>query len=103
MHWVGCLWYLLVKDGRVGYWLPPRQMDSGITDFYDVGLWSKYSVVFYYAMLLLVGNEVAPVNTPQTVYSSAIVIIGSITMAFIFGNMAALMAELNSKENAFHD
>ena len=34
VHWVGCLWYMLV-DTRDS-WLPPKDLDAGFTDFYDI-------------------------------------------------------------------
>jgi len=58
-------------------------------------------VVFYYAILLIVGNESAPRTTAQTVYSSLVVMLGAIVTAFIFGNMAALMATINKKDSHF--
>jgi len=59
--------------------------------------------MFYYGFLMLVGNEAAPRSTAQTVFSSLVIIAGSIIFAFIFGNMAALMASMNQKESAFQD
>lgn len=70
-------------------------LDSGETIFYKVGNGYRYSTVFYYAILLLVGNEAAPTTLGQTIFASMVVIMGSITTAFIFGNMAALMAAMN--------
>ena len=92
VHWVGCIWYILVRNS---HWVPPKDLDSGETNFYKVSLGYQYSYVFYYAILLLVGNESAPVTMTQTIFSSLVVIMGSIITAFIFGNMAALMAAMN--------
>jgi len=80
---------------RKSNWIPPKDLDSGETNFYEVSEGYQYSYVFYYAILLLVGNESAPVTMGQTIFSSLIVIMGSIITAFIFGNMAALMAAMN--------
>lgn len=82
-------------------WLPPKDLDSGETDFYELGNFNKYTVVFYYAILLIVGNESAPRTTEQTIFSSLVVIMGAIVTAFIFGNMAALMATINKKDSHF--
>ena len=43
-------------------WLPPKDLDAGFTTFYDISRMEQYSVVFYYAILLIVGNEAAPRN-----------------------------------------
>ena len=34
VHWIGCSWYMLV-DARDS-WLPPKDLDAGETDFYDI-------------------------------------------------------------------
>jgi CRP-like cAMP-binding protein len=84
-------------------WLPPKDLDAGVTDFYDINTFGKYTVVFYYAILLIVGNESAPRDTSQTVFASLVVIMGAIVTAFIFGNMAALMATINKKDSHFQE
>jgi hypothetical protein len=101
VHWIGCIWYMLVSDKDS--WLPPKDLDAGETNFYDIGSMRQYTVVFYYAILLIVGNESAPRTTEQTIFSSLVVIIGAIVTAFIFGNMAALMATINKKDSHFQE
>ena len=51
--------------------------------------------------MLLVGNEIDPTEELQTIVASLIIIMGSITTAFIFGNIAALMASINQKDSKF--
>jgi flagellar motor component MotA len=58
-------------------------------------------MVFYYAILLIVGGEICPISITQTVIASLVIIIGSIVTAFIFGNMAAIMATINKKDSHF--
>ena len=60
-------------------------------------------MVFYYAILLIVGNEAAPRDVYQTIFGSLVVIMGAIVTAFIFGNMAALMANINKKDSTFQE
>lgn len=97
VHWIACILYILVSDKDS--WLPPKDLDSGETDFYDISDFKQYTVVFYYAILLIVGNESAPRSTNQTIFSSLVVIMGAIVTAFVFGNMAALMATINKKDS----
>ena len=54
-------------------------------------------------MLLLVGSDILPMNGGQYFYGSIIVIFGSILQAFLFGNMAALMASINLKDNRMQE
>lgn len=101
VHWIGCIWYMLVS--AEDSWVPPKDLDSGITNFYRINSFRQYTVVFYYAILLIVGNESAPKTTEQTIFSSLVVIMGAIVTAFIFGNMAALMATINKKDSHFQE
>jgi hypothetical protein len=55
--------------------------------------------VFYYALLLMLGNEIAPVSTLQIVFASALAIFGALFGAFLFGNMAALMEAMNRRDD----
>ena len=58
-------------------------------------MFGKYIEVFYYAVLLMMGNDIAPQTVTQTVYSSLMAIFGSLYGAFLFGNMATLMDSMN--------
>lgn len=49
----------------------------------------------------MVGNELAPMNNLQTIFATFVVIAGALLSAFIFGNMAALMATMNRKKGYF--
>jgi hypothetical protein len=100
VHWLGCIWYILVND-NLKNWIPPKDLDSGETDFFEIGMWEQYSVVFYYGILLIVGNEVAPRTTIQTIFAALVIVVGSLFTAFIFGNMAALLAAMNKKDELF--
>ena len=111
VHWIACVWYLLVKERNS--WIPPKDLDYTARvvhkdlwtklDFYDETLWFRYITCFYYSILTMVGNEIAPRNSYQTLASSLIIITGAIVSAFIFGNMAALMATMNKKSTHFDE
>ena len=51
----------------------------------------------------MVGNELAPRTNVQTIFATIVVISGALLSAFIFGNMAALMATMNRKSNHFDE
>ena len=83
--------------------MPPFDANYGTTKFYQYEMWSQYAVVFYYAMILLVGGEIDPMKLSQTAVASFVVLIGQIATTFLFGNMAALMAAINAKDNQFQE
>jgi len=110
VHWIACLWFLLVNEP--GSWVPPKDLDYVArvdnplwtkTDFYDLSIEKKYATVFYYSVLMMVGNEISPRTSFQTFFSSMIIITGAVVSAFIFGNMAALMATINKKSTHFDE
>ena len=96
VHWIACIWYLIISGMD---WIPPNDANYGFSHFYEKGMWDQYAIVYYYSILLLFGGDILPVDTFSTVYGFLIVIIGSIVTAFIFGNMAALMAAMNQKDS----
>jgi len=51
----------------------------------------------------MMGNEIAPRDTIQTVFASIIIITGAVVSAFIFGNMAALIGTMNKKSTHFDE
>ena len=76
MHWLCCIWYLMVKNE--GAWVPPKDtgkqpIDENFpwmrTDFYSSSHLSRYATVFYYAVLAVVGNDLCPRGTAQTFVS----------------------------------
>ena len=74
--------------------MPPKDLNAQETTFYDQSNGDQYSVMFYYAFLLIVGNEMAPRNLYQCVFYTITIIIGSLLMAFIFGSIAAAMSTM---------
>ena len=85
--------------------MPPKDLDKpgelkDRSDFYDLPLANRYLLVFYYAILNILGNDIAPRATVQTLFSFFIALLGATTLAFIFGNMTALMGQMNNNNNS---
>ena len=103
VHWIGCVWYLMIRDGD---WVPPKELDYPLqvpgdlyskSNFYEKPIAERYVTVFYYAVLTMMGNEIAPRNTLQTMVGAGIIITGAISAAFIFGNMYTVIESMNAK------
>jgi hypothetical protein len=68
VHWVGCIWYLLIDPNIAGnstLWVPMFELDeTKSTDFCESSTMNQYLVTFYYAIILLIGraNEMGPVT-----------------------------------------
>jgi len=63
VHWVACAWYVLISGKNNETWIPTKDLDFYYTNFYDEDIYYQYFVVFHYAVLTILGNECAPVNT----------------------------------------
>ena len=94
---------MFVNNNEDHNWIPTKDLDAYETDFFEKTPWDKYTIVFYYMILLVVGNDCAPVTFGETLYASLVIIMGAIVTAFIFGNMAALMASINKKDSYFQE
>jgi len=78
-------------------------LNEGVTALHGASLKDQYMVSLYYAILILTGNEMAPVTLFQTVFVALLLIFGALMMAFIFGNIAAAMQNVNKKESSFQE
>lgn len=97
VHWFGCMWFLTIQRNM---WMPPVQVDVYLT---KIKLFEQYMYCFYYALVMILGNEAFPVDNIQKIFVSIAVITGSFLMAFIFGNITALMDQLKSKNTEFEE
>ena len=86
-------------------WVPPY-------DYYDGSefFWTKfennetafiYCVCLYYSVLVIGGNELGPKETIELIYVVAINLIGAIVNAYIFGELAVLIAQMGRKLNRY--
>ena len=61
LHWLCCIWYMAVDLPGTQEWIPPKDLDAQETTFFTTDSKTKqYLVCFYYATLLIVGNESGP-------------------------------------------
>jgi len=61
VHWTGCIIYGFVSERDS--WLPPKDLNNQVTTFYEQDNDLQYPVMFYYGLMLIVGNEMAPKTT----------------------------------------
>ena len=59
----------------------------------------QYVISVYYAILMVLGNEMGPKTLTQTMVASSCFILGALIMAFIFGSIAAAMTGANQKDS----
>ena len=113
LHLVACMWFYFIErtyqesklDDRYQPWIPPY-------DYYDGSelYWDKYEeggnemflylVCLYYSVLVIGGNEMGPKELPEIVFMVIINLTGAIFQAYIFGELAVLIAQVGKKSQA---
>ena len=110
LHSLGCFFYIILlinkdefaEDGLSLQWYPPldfvNYVDSLIlSDAYD--FYEKYVTMLYHAVLMLGSNEIGPVNNEEMLFATAGLVASSFLNALIFGDMAGLVAVVQSDDN----
>ena len=83
-------------------WQPPYDYFDGTERFWDKyenkDYFFIYCVCLYYSVLVIGGNELGPRETSELVYVVMINLIGAIVNAYIFGELAALLTQIDRKQ-----
>ena len=110
LHIIACLWFLFCEqtyklskeDSRYQAWIPPYDFYDGNDNFwerYETGEDQifLYFVCLYYSVLVIGGNEMGPKELPEIVFMVIINLTGAIFQAYIFGELAVLIAQVGRK------
>ena len=46
-------------------------------------------IIYYYGLIMIVGNEMAPTTLGQYIYTALTILLGALFMMFLFGSIAA--------------
>ena len=83
-------------------WQPPYDYFDGTERFWDKyenkDYFFIYCVCLYYSVLVIGGNELGPRETSELVYVVMINLIGAIVNAYIFGELAVLLTQIDRKQ-----
>ena len=102
LHWVTCLWHLIVcgssdvnEESHLNLAMCENSWDSPADN--------PYLQASYWAVLLILGNDVHPYNKGTTALSVLMLLVGSFLYAAVFGIVAALMNALQAKDLVFRN
>jgi len=62
---------------------------------------SVYSTAFYHSMLLIQGEHINPKSTKEKFYCSTLILVGSLVLAMIFGNVSMYIANFSANSTAY--
>ncbi|XP_027727287.1 potassium voltage-gated channel subfamily H member 1 isoform X2 [Vombatus ursinus] len=124
-HWMACIWYSIgdyeifdedTKMIRNNSWLYQLAMDAGTPYQFNVsglGKWeggpSKNSVYIsslYFTMTSLTSvgfGNIAPSTDIEKIFAVAIMMIGSLLYATIFGNVTTIFQQMYANTNRYHE
>lgn len=79
-------------------WMPPKDQDSGITVAYTSKESWRYNLYYYYAAILLAGNDVLPQEFGELMVLIVLVFVSTIIIGMIIGEFSSLFSALTRKE-----
>ena len=92
-HYLACLWQLVtVHSGDTG--------SMGVTAAYATPM-QKYAADLYYSVQLIQGQGGDARTMAQVVYSILAVLLGSMILAIVFGNVAMLVSNFNANSTSY--
>ena len=59
--------------------------------------------MFYYGLIMMVGNEMAPTSFGQYIFTALTILLGSLFMMFLFGSIAATVQSMKQRETRYED
>ena len=62
---------------------------------------ARYSTAFYNSMLLIQGEHIEPISVVEKFYCSSLILVGSIVLAVIFGNVSMYIANFSANSTAY--
>lgn len=96
-HIIACLWRFIINVENPE-WIPPTDfIYGGDTKIYQEDIMHQYLSMVYHAIMIFGINEVAPRRENEVLLVVVLMCISGIANAYIFGEMANLVAEYDSK------
>lgn len=77
------------------YWIPPVDVARAKSGFYQLSPDLMYTQVFYYVVLLILGNDVNPQNHEQFVIFTLVILLGALWESYIMGEISAQMMHVH--------
>jgi hypothetical protein len=96
IHWINCAWYYVTVIEKT--WFPAKDLDFGETIVFNSGEGDQYILLFYYAVLTLVANDLIPTNSTELISAFFLVFVGIIIIGIAIGEFAALLSAITKKE-----
>lgn len=93
-HCFACLWWFIIKSDKL--WIPPIDIPWGHIDaIYNEEIMTMYLYSIQVSVWTIIGVDIMPRNTFQTVIVSVGLFFGAVINANIFGELALILSDMN--------
>jgi len=99
IHILACLLWLCFSIDRT--WIPAVDFIYAKTALFEEELLKRYLSMCYHAIMVFGLNEVAPRAVVEILVVTLMMIISAMVNAYIFGEMAVLVQEMDKKDIEF--
>ncbi|KAE9091067.1 hypothetical protein PF002_g17844, partial [Phytophthora fragariae] len=90
-HYFACFWHVVSRDHNSNH------LSTG-----GLNVGEKYIADYYYAISLIQGQGNLNGTWGENLYSSVVIIAGSVILAIVFGNVAMLVSNFNANTTNYH-
>ena len=106
-HIAACVWYM-VNVYNDDQWIPAQwekfvAATNSNSNFYERSWQTRYTITFYNAILMLLGNDIQPTNIPLVCLGIILMISGAFVEANLFGSMTNILSTQYVKSTKFQD
>ncbi|GIL58478.1 hypothetical protein Vafri_13605 [Volvox africanus] len=88
-HWLACVWYVIARYA-------PGGNEWGFDTLDDENRLTWYLSAFYYSFLLLIGDNIQATNNYERLFFILALVAGACFYSAVVGNMALLVANMNT-------
>ncbi|GIL81620.1 hypothetical protein Vretifemale_10634, partial [Volvox reticuliferus] len=88
-HWLACIWYVIARYAH-------GHNDWGFDTLNDENRLTWYLSAFYYSFLLLIGDNIQAQNNYERLFFILALVAGACFYSAVVGNMALLVANMNT-------
>lgn len=100
VHWFACIWYVIVANTDDG-WLDAATIEA-VAGPVPSDAFARYVFMFHATLLMIMGENMAPVRPAETLFVIVAVISGACVNAIIFANVASLVTQLGEQSAQHH-
>lgn len=101
LHCFSCMWWLIVSKTQTWISLLDVNFTENHYRIYQKGIMQQYMASLHSTVLILLGSDIGPQDSLQSIVAAFGIFMGAIINANIFGELALIFSSLNKQNRAF--